>query len=98
MNKMDKEQWVDDALEQAQQMGRALPPDSLFRKIEQKLAEGVQYAKTVPVRTVSLAAAAIALLVVLNYYVLQNPKQQQSAGGVDDVIEYYGLNDNGINI
>ena len=100
MAKTPKDIWIDEAMESATGISRATPPDTLFRKIEQKVSGTVAYARTVPLRTVSLAAASIVLLVVLNVYMLRNTakhEQKTQVSQVETLVDYYGLNDNGIN-
>lgn len=100
MSEMDKNMWVDDVLKSTEGMKRAQPSSKLFAKIEQKLDEGITYAKRVPLRTVGLAAASIVLLVAINITTLgkrQQPDKQAQKAPVETVIEYYGLNEELIN-
>lgn len=92
--KMDKNKWIEEVLNSTEGMSKAMPKRDLFVGIEQKLNRG--YKKTVPLRTVSLVAASILLLVTVNVMVLlsgddkghsvvvQQPNQETMA-------EYYGL-------
>lgn len=101
MEKTSKDKWIDKVMESTANMQQAVPQDSLFYKIEQKVSNTVSYARTVPLRTVSLAAASIVLLVAVNLYMLRNDTQKSNVNeqsGVETIVEYYGLNDNGINI
>jgi|GEM_PF-2962786 len=100
MEKEPKDSWIDKVMESTAGMQKAVPADGLFHKIEQKLSDTVVYARTVPLRTVSMAAASIILLVVANVYILGNTANDTNViekSPVESVVEYYGLNENGIN-
>ena len=76
---------------------RAQPPDDLFRKIEQKITGSFSKARTIPLRTVSAAAASILLLLALNVFIAlkrNDAKPQYKGDGMQQVAEYYGLTDN----
>ncbi len=100
MEKTPKGIWIDKVMDSTAGMQRAEPADGLFHKIEQKVAGTVAYARTVPLRTVSLAAASIVLLVVVNVFMLTNTTRNDGVNPkshVETVVDYYGLNENGIN-
>ena len=101
MEKTSKEKWIDKVMDSTAGLQKAMPQDGLFHSIEEKVSNTVSYARTVPLRTVSLAAASIVLLVAVNLYMLSNDTQKSNIteqSRVETVVEYYGLNDNGINI
>lgn len=96
-----EKRWLDDVMDSTDGMRRASPLDSLFHKIEQKLEQGAAYAKRVPLTTVSMAAASIALLICLNVTMLKNSRgaaeQTKESEPVETVIAYYGLSEESIN-
>lgn len=97
---MDKNKWIDDVMNSTDGMSRATPRDGLLRKIEQRMEEGVIYAKQVPMRTVSLAAASIVLLVAVNIALLNTRPvsgKSQKNTPIETVVEYYGLNEEPLN-
>jgi len=96
MPKMEKDKWVDGIMDSFDGLERAAPPGTLLHKIEQKLGEKVSYARTIPLRTVSLAAASILLLLAVNVYLLreQPSADKGNENEVESVIEYYGLDNN----
>jgi hypothetical protein len=89
---------INEILNSLDGMQPARPHASLYAKIEQRIATGYAAAKTVPLSRVSLAAACILLLVVINVVMAtqhkphQSPVQQKDA--TQQVAEYYGLTDN----
>lgn len=100
MGKTSKDIWVDKVIDSTSGMQKAVPSDGLFHKIEQRVSVTASYVRTVPLRTVSLAAASIILLVVANIFMLGNTAQQgkiTEKSKVDIVVDYYGLNENIIN-
>lgn len=99
MQEMKKDKWVDEVINSIDGMEQAMPPSGLFAQIEQRVAKGVTYARTIPMRTVMMAAASVALLAVLNIAMLTKApaKKTNPADNVDQVIEYYGLNEDGLN-
>lgn len=98
MAKKEKYQWINEVMQSTDKMQRAMPPDDLFQRIERRVHLGVNKVKKVPLRTVMATAASIALLILANIYVLMSGAAQtkENNGGVDAVIEYYGLNNNEI--
>lgn len=95
MQDMGKEQWIDGIINSTEGMQRAQPPVSVLHKIEQRL--GGSPARVVPLRTVSLAAASILLLVMANLFVIRHQENNIGKSGqssVDAVIDYYGLDNN----
>lgn len=96
MPKMEKDKWIDGIMDSFDGLERATPPGTLLHKIEQKLAGSISYARTIPMRTVSLAAASILLLLAVNFYMLreQPATDRANKSGVEAVIEYYGLDNN----
>ena len=92
--KMDKNKWIEEVLNSTEGMSKAVPERDLFVGIEQKLKRGNK--NIVPLRTVSLVAASILLLVAVNVAMLlsgddkgssvvaQQPNQETMAA-------YYGL-------
>lgn len=96
---MDKNKWIDETMNSTDGMQRATPSDDLFSRIEQRIAAGVSIVRTVSLRTVSMAAASIVLLVAANIFMLQSNVKEETTqkDGVETVIEYYGLNEKTIN-
>ena len=94
MPKMEKDKWIDGIMDSFDGLERATPPGTLLHKIEQKL--GGKYGRIIPLRTVSLAAASILLLLAVNVYLLREQPAAEMANenGVEAVIEYYGLDNN----
>lgn len=74
---------------------RAQPPVGMFYKIEQRLKEGYGIITIIPLRTVSLAAASILLLLAINIIIaITSHERQDKADNVQQLAEYYGLTDN----
>ena len=95
MQDMGKEQWIDGIINSTEGMQRAQPAASVLHRIEQHL--GGNTARVVPLRTVSLAAASILLLVMANLFVIKNREsdiRKTGQSSVDVVIDYYGLDNN----
>lgn len=91
---MDKKKWIDDVLASTDGMSKARPERDLFLGIEDKM----QFRKkqVIPLKTVSLAAASIALLILVNILLVLGDKSTDNKrmfgkNDVDQVIEYYGL-------
>lgn len=86
---------LDDIINSMAGAWRAQPPAGLFSKIEQRLHERFPVVKAIPLRTVSLAAASILLLLAINIFIASketgNKRGQDSMQGL---VEYYGLTDN----
>lgn len=103
MKQNDHKNWVDEVLGSMGHVGKADAPDGLLSKIEAKLYEQPIKAKRIPLRTVSLAAASIALLIFLNAMLLSKQPnigvgvQKAKQDGMESVIQYYGLSDQGVN-
>lgn len=101
MDNNGENRWIDEVLTSTDGMQKASPSDSLFFRIEQRQGQGITYAKRVPLTTVSMAAASIALLVVINVTMLKNsPKaaeQERKTAPLETVIDYYGLNEETVN-
>lgn len=98
MPEMDKEKWIDGIINSTDGMQHAAPSSAVFQKIEQRIASTIHLAKTVPLYKVTLAAASIILLVVLNLFLVieQKPDTAPATNSTDAVIEYYGLTDDKI--
>ena len=97
MNGDEKNKWIEEIIGSAGNAHRAHPPADLFHKIEQKLAGTLTVVRTIPLRTVSVAAASILLLAALNILVTlksNQAKPQYKGDGMQQVAEYYGLTDN----
>lgn len=99
MSEMSKDRWIDEVVASTDGMQRAKAPEGLFTKIDRKLASGVKAARKVPFSTVGLAAASIVLLVTINIYMLKGntKKSVQQSTGIEQVVEYYGLNEETFN-
>lgn len=100
MEKTRKDIWIDEVMDSLDGMQRATPKDALFSQIEGKLARGIAVARKVPLQTVSLAAASIILLVMLNVFMLRSGAKKaivKSDSSIETVVEYYGLNEQTIN-
>lgn len=101
MKQNDHKNWVDEVLDSMGHVGKADAPDGLLSKIEAKLYEQPIKAKRIPLRIVSLAAASIALLIFLNAMLLSKQPnmsvQKTKQDGMESVIQYYGLSDQGVN-
>jgi hypothetical protein len=89
---------INEILNSLEGMQPARPNASLYATIEQRIASGYVAARTIPLSRVSIAAACILLLVVINVLVaskhtgsMHNMPKQDAA---EHVAEYYGLTDN----
>ena len=73
---MEKENWIENILNSSNGITSVAPDVNLFSKIQQKIHQH----ETVPVKTLWLVAASIAVLILLNISVLDlKSKQTQSA-------------------
>ena len=70
--------------------------DFLFGKIINKIKTPFSETRIIPIRTVSVAAASILLLVALNVLMLSKRQEQKasSADPMQQLVDYYGLNEN----
>lgn len=98
MDRQHKEQWIEEVLDSTSGMMPATPQRELYAGIRARLDRKVTIAgRTIPMRVVYAAAACFVVLLGLNLLtILRKPAVQQ--GGMNEVIEYYQLNDNGIGI
>lgn len=98
MPEMDKEKWIDGIINSIDGIQQAAPSVAVFQKIEQRIAVNITHVKTIPLYKVTLAAASIILLVVLNLFFVteQKPDAIPTTNSADAVIEYYGLTDDKI--
>lgn len=89
---------INEILNSLEGMQPARPHASLYAKIEKRVNDGVAIVKTVPLSRVSLAAACILLLVVVNLLVASKPTRNQNQtpqkDAMQQVADYYGLTDN----
>ena len=73
---MEKENWIENIINSSNGITSVAPKANLFSKIQQKIHQE----ETVPVKTLWLVAASIAVLILLNISVLDlKSKQTQSA-------------------
>lgn len=91
---MKKENWIEDIMETANNMGRAEASTDLFTAIQSRLRGKVVQLKQVPARTVWLAAASLALLVALNFAVLTQTTTQTETTATAP----YSLTDSNLNL
>lgn len=98
MPEMDKEKWIDGIINSTDGMQQAAPSAAVYQKIEHRIADTITRVKTIPLYKVTLAAASIILLVVLNLFLVteQKPDAAPATNSADAVIEYYGLTDDKI--
>lgn len=80
-------------------MRKASPREGLFEKIELRLS-GKRIAKLISLPAVSIAAAGILLLIMLNIAILnkQNTTGIKQGDAIEEVVNYYGLTDNAFGI
>jgi len=94
MEQKDKNKWVDEVINSLDGAERAEPNTALFEKIARGLSEPITIGRVIPLRTVSLAAACILLLLLLNVLLL-NKHSVGSDKSMQEVANYYQLtNDN----
>jgi len=76
-------------------MERASAPSHLFHKIEQRLHTIIEKGRTVPLRTVSLAAASLLLLAAINILMISHSHKAKQPKGdaMQQLVNYYGLNE-----
>jgi hypothetical protein len=89
-----KNKRVDEVLSSLEGMQRAEAGDFLFGKIEYKLTLPYLGARTIPLRTVSLAAASVLLLLALNLFTVTK-RQQVKTDPLQELVNEYGLTDKG---
>lgn len=95
MEQMDKNQWIEEVLNSAENIHKVDPSHKVWSKIQGRLSK-----KTISLRTVYAAAAGIALLIFANTMLLtkQADRQEPNAhNGMESVIDYYGLDDQDLN-
>ncbi len=90
MEQPDKNKWIDEAINSFEGSERAEPSAFLFGKIADRLSERTVKGRIIPLRTVSVAAACILLLVVLNILLL-NKQNKTSDRSIQEVANYYQL-------
>lgn len=88
---------TEQVLHSAEGMKRASAPAHLLGRIENRLAAHYPIVRTLPFRTVSVAAAGLLLLLAANMYILthNNPTPTTKPDAAEILVNYYGLNDNG---
>ena len=89
----DKNREIDNILNSIQGMQRAVPDDTVFSRIGSKISGG----RIIPLRTISLAAASVLLLVVVNVLALQHKTEKKQPANNDEMqelVSYYGLTNN----
>ena len=91
-----REHSADDIMNSIRGMQPAVPPASLFSRIEQRVQAGYTVARTIPLWRVSVAAACILLLIVANVFILskQNTPSTHTQDPLQSMASYYGLTDN----
>ncbi len=87
----NKENWIDDVLNSAGSINRISADEQLFLNINSRLSGRVQQIKAVPVKTVWLAAASLALLIALNL-VLLNRSESMKTNATGTQQSPYSLN------
>ena len=90
MEQQDKNKWVDEVMRSLDGSTSAEPNAFLFGKIENRLSKPVMKARVVSLRTVSLAAACILLLVLLNVLLLSK-QQKNTDKSMQEIASYYEL-------
>ncbi|WP_428653338.1 hypothetical protein [Runella sp.] len=90
---MKNKEWIEEVLSSTNKLQRAEAPAELWQKVENKLKAETKIITLVPKRTVWLAAASIAVLVVLNWMAIRNyRKHSEQISPVESIIEQYQLN------
>lgn len=90
---MEKKEWIEEVLSSTDKLQRAEAPSGLWQKVEDKLKAETKIIALVPKRTIWLAAAFIAVLVVLNWMAIRNyRKHPEQISPVESIIEQYQLN------
>lgn len=94
--------WVNGVMGSLHGMHRARAGDALYRKIEKGISLPFAQGRVIPLKRVSLAAACILLLLVLNVALLsmRGNANNKPTENIETVMEYYGLtnNDGGLDI
>jgi len=80
---MEQHQWIQKVLNSTNGMTTVVPGDDLFFAIQQK----IQQQNRVSSKTVWLAAASIAVLVVLNITILKTKTKQTATNGTTTYLE-----------
>jgi hypothetical protein len=92
---MNRKKQIDEIIDSVQDITPAHPGDRVLDGILSRIKAGKRKIELIPMRTVSLAAACILLLILANvYFVVQDKKapvalHQEDA--MQSVISYYGL-------
>ncbi len=94
------EKWIGAVMNSLEGMERPDAPTSVYSKIERQLNGNPVIgltARTVPIRTVSIAAVIVFLLISLNVLLLSRQIQKLQHSDIEQLTSYYGLsNDNNI--
>ncbi|MCU0342028.1 MAG: hypothetical protein MUE30_19325 [Spirosomaceae bacterium] len=88
---MEKQEWLNNVLNSTQGIQRAEAPDSLWVKIQQELKNEVKVIAMVPRRTVWLAAASVALLILLNLVAVRSYHPTQKMTALEALMAEYQL-------
>jgi hypothetical protein len=96
MAENSKNKRVEDILNSLEGIQPARADDFLFGKIANKIKEPFTATRVIPLRTVSVAAASILLLLALNVLMLSKKHEQKAPSGdpMQQLVDYYGLNEN----
>jgi hypothetical protein len=96
----DKEKWIEEVLNSTAGMRPATPPVGRFEQIRDKAYSLGRVTRTIPITTLSAAAACLLILIALNFTLLDryNPSANgevvDTEASVQDIVDYYELGSN----
>ena len=92
-----REKWIGTVMNSLEGMERPEVPASVYGKIERQLNGNPLIGlnrSTIPIRTVSIAAIIVFLLISVNVFLLSRQVQRPHRSDIEQVANYYGLTDN----
>ncbi|RYD57072.1 MAG: hypothetical protein EOP56_09715 [Sphingobacteriales bacterium] len=96
---MNRKKQIDEIIDSINSIDPVQPRDRVLDEIMMRIKTGKRAIELMPMRTVSMAAASILLLILANiYFVVQDKKAPvalQHEDAMQSVISYYGLSEQG---
>jgi hypothetical protein len=95
-----KDKWIEEVLNSTAGMRSATPPVGRFEQIRDKAYGLARASRTIPLTTLSAAAACLLILIALNFTLLDRygPSAEgevvNTEASVQDIVDYYELGSN----
>lgn len=89
---MEKQKWIEEVFRSTQEIQRAEAPEGLWAKIQQEIQQEVKIIAMVPQRTVWLAAASVAVLILLNWMAVRSYDSTKPMSAIETIMAEYQLN------